>query len=214
VSEIASSRTRSLQASVVAGVGLGIFVVAVLSEHVFVSKLSPATHQISEYANDPRTGWLMTVGFFAWSLSLAASARCAVGFDRKGLMWPTAWLLFLAAAAMFMTACFHTQTVAGVLPVGRRLTTSGRLHDLGSGITTLALLGAAIASAWMFRNPRAFRRFVWGVLILASTSDVVLLLIGRSVGGIRERLLVATGCAWQAAFIGVATRRSWISAVG
>ena len=58
----------------VATLMLVLFVACVVAEHVLVSRLSPATHQISEYANDRRFGWLMTIAFFAWAISLLATA--------------------------------------------------------------------------------------------------------------------------------------------
>lgn len=194
------ARTR-----IVAQVALGTFVAAVILEHVLVSRLSPATHQISEYANDPHAGWVMTVGFAAWSVSLGCAALGAWSAWSKASSAVSS-LLMLASAAMLVTAAFHTQTVAGVVPAGHRLTTSGRLHDLGSGVTTLALLGASITSAFSLRDHPAFRRFTLGSVVAAVVSDAGLLVIGHSVGGIRERVLVAIGCAWQAAYLAVVGR--------
>jgi len=196
----ASGSALWARAGIAAHVALGTFVAGVLLEHVLVSRLSPATHQISEYANDPDAGWVMTVGFVAWSVSLGCAGLRARS-SRSKASSAVSWLLLLASAAMLLTAAFHTQTVAGVVPVGHRLTTSGRLHDLGSGITTLALLGAAIVSAFALREHQAFRRFVQVSIVAAVGSDAGLLLIGQSVGGIRERILVAIGCAWQATYL-------------
>ena len=108
---------------------------------------------------------------------------------------------------MLVTAAFHTETVAGVIPVGRTLTTSGRLHDLGSGITTLALLAAAVLSARSLSHVRRFKLLVIALVLGAIGSNIGLLLIGRSVGGVRERILIAIGCGWQAAYLLVAARR-------
>lgn len=195
-----SARSLPARVGIVAQVALGTFVAAVLLEHVLVSRLSPATHQISEYANDPDAGWVMTVGFVAWSVSLGCAAVRSRSAQSKASS-AVSWLLLLASAAMLLTAAFHTQTVAGVVPVGHRLTTSGRLHDLGSGITTLALLGAASLSVFALRDSRPFQRFVCVGVVVAVGSDAGLLLIGQSVGGIRERILVAIGCTWQATYL-------------
>lgn len=203
--------TLHRRAAPIAVAGLGGFVTSVVLEHILVASLSPATHQVSEYANDPRSGWLMTAGFIAWAVSLGASGAYALGGKRPRLSAAIAGVLSLAAAAMLLTAAFHTQTVAGTIPAGQRLTASGRLHDLGSGIATLAILAAAILSAQAERASRAFRQFVWGAVLFAASSDIALLIVGRSVGGVRERILIAIGCLWQAAYIATLRKQSGAS---
>jgi MFS family permease len=186
-----------------ASASLFVFATTVVLEHLLQPSLSPSTHQISEYANDPSVGWVMTVGFVAWALSLGVSALCVQAVGRSVALIATTCLLLVASAGMVLTAAFHTETVAGAIPFGHHLTTSGRLHDLGSGVTTLAILAAAIVSAWALVHRLWFVRFVWACVLLAVTSDVGLLLVGPSVGGVRERVLVAVGCLWQAVFLGV-----------
>ena len=80
------------------------------------------------------------------------------------------------------------------------MSTSGRLHDIGSGMATVALLFSALLS---LRLPAgsAFRRLTVALLVLACSGDVVLLEVGSSVGGIRQRILVLVGCAWQLAML-------------
>ena len=178
-----------------------MFVVIVLIEHVLAGRLSPASHMISEYAN-AGDGWLMVVGFLAWALALAltaATARLDLTTSPHRLACQSlVWLLLVAAAGILITACFATQTSAGVLPRGVRLSTAGRLHDIGSGLATLALLGAAVASTLPIKHPAAFRRWVWLALLFGVGSDLGLLLIGHAVGGARQRLLIAIACGWQA----------------
>ena len=111
------------------------FLAAVIAEHAIDPSLDPATHQISEYVHGP-AGAMMTAGFAAWAISLAASG--ALASLRLRARWVAA-ALALAAIGMLITACFATQTIAGRLPPGVSLTWSGRLHDIGSG-TTLSLI--------------------------------------------------------------------------
>jgi hypothetical protein len=175
-------------------------------EHIAVARLSPLTHQVSEYANDPTAGWVMTMGFVAWAASFFASAQ-AVGWSRGEAHHERArtvvvWALRLAGAAMLITASFHTDTVAGALPRGQHLTVAGRLHDFGSGLTTIALLAAASASLLMIQAfDRWFRAATALAVTLAVVSDIALLLVGRSVGGLRERALIVIGCLWQACLL-------------
>jgi hypothetical protein len=72
--------------------------------------------------------------------------------------------LALAATGMLITAAFATQTIAGQLPPGASLTLSGRLHDIGSGLTTVALLGAALLSLRAIRE-RQFRERTSALLV-------------------------------------------------
>lgn len=202
-----SGRARSSRALATTAVGLlALFVLVVVVEDLVVTRLSPLSHQVSEYANDPKLGWLMTIGFAAWALSLFISA--AVGWEGSrrsaspGSSAVVSGLLVVAGVAMILTTLFHTQTVAGVIPHGRRLTISGRLHDVGSGVTTLAIFAAAVAVVW--DRGRGWGRFRWvtasavaaGVMV-----DIGLLVVGGGVGGLRERLLLAIGCGWQLALL-------------
>jgi hypothetical protein len=52
----------------------------------------------------------------------------------------------------------------------------------------------------------AFKRWTLAVVVFAVATDIGLLLVGASVGGIRQRLLVAAGCAWQASLVWVQAR--------
>jgi Protein of unknown function (DUF998) len=183
---------------------LAVFVVVVAAEHLLVPQLAPASHMVSEYAN-ARAGAVMVIGFFCWAASLGITALVAQRYlsvaHRGGAGRLVVWLLALAATGICVTACFSTQTSAGVLPPGTEWTTSGRLHDAGSGVATLALFGAAIASTGAFDDPPAFRRWVLIALAIAVGLDLVLLALGPEVGGLRQRVLIAIACTWQAAVL-------------
>ena len=168
------------------------FIAAVVAEHAIDPSLDPTTHQVSEYVHGP-AGALMTAGFVAWGISLGASA--ALAWLRLRTRWVTV-ALALAAIGMLITASFGTQTIAGRLPPGMSLTLNGRLHDIGSGATTLALFAAALLSLPAIRE-RQFRRRTSAVLIFAVCCEVALLAVGSQVGGVRERLLILAGCLWQ-----------------
>jgi MFS family permease len=172
------------------------FLAAVIAQHAIDPSLDPATHQVSEYVHGP-AGALMMAGFVAWGISLGASGTLASLHLRA--RWVAA-ALALAAIGMLITACFGTQTVDGRLPPGVSLTWSGRLHDIGSGATTVALSAAALLSL-RGTGERQFRRRTSALLIFAVCCDVALLAVGSEVSGIRERLLILTGCVWQLMFL-------------
>ncbi len=175
--------------------GILLFLALTAAEHVIRPELSPATHQISEYANG-RDGALMTAAFLLWSISLACTGSLAW---RVGLGRSAGVALFVAAAGIAMTAAWPTQTSAGVLRPGETLGAAGRLHDIGSGIATFALLLAAIMSLRFCEA--GLRRFTAVILAAAIPADIVLLAIGSDVAGIRQRVLVLAACLWQLAIL-------------
>lgn len=178
------------------------FLAAIIAEHAIDPSLDPATHEVSEYVHGP-AGALMTAAFVAWGISLGASG--ALASLRLRARW-VAVALTLAAIGMLITACFGTQTIAGRLPPGVSLTLSGRLHDIGSGTTTVALLGAALLSLRAIRE-RQFRHRTSALLIFAVGCDIALLAVGSEVGGVRERLLILAGCLWQLMFLSAVRRQ-------
>jgi len=178
------------------------FLAAVMAEHAIDPSLDPATHQVSEFVHGS-AGALMTAGFVAWAISLAASGALAA--LRLRARW-VAGALALAAIGMLLTTGFATQTSAGRLPPGVSLTLSGRLHDIGSGATTVALFAAALVSLRAVRE-RQFRRRTSVLLIFAVCCDIALLAVGSEVGGVRERLLILAGCLWQLMFLSAVRRQ-------
>lgn len=186
------ARTIQDQLRAIAVGGVLLFVIVVVVEHLADRSLHPATHEISEYVHG-RLGWLMTVGFVAWTVSLAATGLL-VGSVSRGK--PVGIPLLVAAIGIAVTACFATQTSAGRLPPGVSLTAAGRLHDFGSGLATVALLAAALLSL-RIRTPEALRRATGVLLAFALPADALLLALGSDVAGVRQRLLVAVACAWQ-----------------
>ncbi len=177
--------------NVVARVALVLFITLLTAEHAINSELSPGRHQISEYVHGDG-GWAMTAAFVAWAVSLGATA---VGVGRWSLV--AGVLISVAAVGILVTASWATQTSAGELPPGVSVTMAGRLHNLGSGVASAALLAAAIVSAAVGPT-RWFRRAAGGIVCVAVVSDLVLLLVGTSVGGLRQRVLVLLAIAWQA----------------
>jgi hypothetical protein len=173
--------------------GWAVFLLCVVVEHLLEPSIDPASHQISEYVHTP-TGAIVTFGFLAWAASLAATALCV--WRRWQARWLTSGLL-LGALGLLLTAAFATQTVAGELPPGQTLSTTGTLHNLGSGLTTLALVSAAFACLAADRRPRWLRLMTTILVCIALLATLVLLAIGPEVGGLRQRIVVAAGCLWQ-----------------
>lgn len=177
---------------------VSLFLMIVVVEHLLDSRLDPATHEISEYVHGP-AGWLMTIGLLLWSLSLAAAALALRSTPRGP---PVAAVLLVAAIGLLLTAAFATQTSAGRLPAGTPLTFTGRMHDVGSGLATIGLLAAVLLSL-RFTVSRVLQRVALAVLLLAVPADVALLVVGPSVAGARQRLLVLLACAWELALAAV-----------
>jgi hypothetical protein len=173
--------------------GLTLFLACLVCEHLLAPSLDPRQHEISEYVHTS-DGWIMSLGFVAWAISLAATAVYAW---RRQCSWMLAPLFGIASLGMVLTACFATQTSAGRLPPGITLTTTGGLHDVGSGLVSISLLAGAIVSASDSRLPLVFRRRTASLTLIALLGSAVLLIAGAAVGGIRQRLLLVVGCLWQ-----------------
>jgi hypothetical protein len=203
-------RPSRLRAARVAIAGLIAFVAIAAAEHVLEPQLAPSRHQISEYANSD-TGALMVAGLLAWGVSLFATA-CVVWRDRGGRPGAAghvvlAALLVVAGTGIVLTAAFATQTSAGALPPGTRMTTSGRIHDLASGAATLALLGGVVTSIVALRMRARFSAFAAWLLVLSLAAAAILLAVGDPVDGVRQRLLVVVGCIWQGTLVLALERR-------
>lgn len=196
-------RPRTTTTAGVAWIALATFVAALAAEHLLQPGLSPLTHQMSEYATGP-DGALATAAFVAWSLSLAATGRIALRAKSSRVL---AILLALAAIGMATVACFETQTVAGAVPAGGAVTVTGRLHDLGSAVTSLAIFCAMLALALTRGLSRNCKMLAVGFTVVALSVNLALLVVGPEVGGLRQRLLVIIACAWQGAFL-LALRRT------
>ncbi|MET0602627.1 MAG: DUF998 domain-containing protein [Baekduia sp.] len=187
--------------NVVARGALVVFVTLLIAEHAINSELSPGRHQISEYVHGD-AGWTMTAAFVAWAVSLGATAVDVGRWSRVAGI-----LISVAAAGMLVTAGWATQTSAGELPPGVSVTMAGRLHNLGSGAASAALLAATIVSAAVGPT-RWLRRAAIGLVSVAVASDLLLLVVGASVGGLRQRVLVLTAIAWQAVVLADRDRES------
>ena len=154
----------------------------------------------------------MTAAFLAWAVCFAATAEL-VHLDRVASTRPAASrmlvaLLVFAAIGAIVTAAFHTDTSAGRLPPGTRRSTGGLLHDYGSLAIMVATFLAATVSAFVIRVPTRFRRRVAVLLAAAVVVDLLLLAVGTEVAGVRQRCLVAAGCAWLAWLLGALRERA------
>jgi hypothetical protein len=189
-----SIRQRPL--AVLAATVVCSFLLIVLVEHLANPALDPATHQVSEYVH-AQLGWLMTCGFVLWALSIVVTA-VVVSDAAKGRA--LAGALLIAAVGMGVTACFATQTSAGHLPPGVSHSTTGRLHDIGSGLASAALIAAVLLSLRLRGRP-TLRKVTMTLVAVAGPATVLLLVLGSEVAGIRQRLLILTACVWQVALL-------------
>lgn len=180
--------------------GVAVFLIAVAALHLLDSSRSPDTHVISEYANG-RYGWLLTAALLSWGLSLLAASAWSVRRLQPPARRAVAALLLVATAGIVTAAVFRTQAVAGAVPEGTERTLTGQLHDAGAGVATLALFVAAAVAGATERTRSSFGRISLAVVIFAVVVQASLLVVGHEVGGIRQRSLVLTACAWQAALV-------------
>jgi MFS family permease len=167
--------------------------------------VGPARHMVSELVHG-RAGWVMTVGFACWAVALGLGAVVLARARSGPEAWSVGVLMAVAAAGVVVLAVFATQTVAGELPAGVERTTAGRLHDVGSGVATLALLAAALTTAAVaWRRDRRRGVALAALVGVAVVATVVGLAIGPSVGGLRQRVLLLAAVVWQWLVVGDAS---------
>ncbi len=200
-------------ASTIARALVVAFVACTVVAQIAEPAREPLRHQISELAQG-RAGWVMDVGFACWTLALLTAAiivTIAPGYRVGPTNRSIGALLVLAALGVLTLTLYKTQTVAGVLPPGTARTTTGRVHDLAGEVTTIALVIAAlvgVTTAW--RGDPRFAQTTLLILGLALLATVAGLVVGPSVGGLRQRVVVLCGLAWLWLLTGNAgPRQAW-----
>jgi hypothetical protein len=184
-------------------VGLLLFVAIVAMQGAGVAGFDPAQQQISEYVHSSASA-VMVVGFLAWSLSLLilAGLTQASARDHREEDWPInlqAGALVVAAVGAFLLACFPTDRGVAVPGVVTHASATGQIHDAASALCAASILVAALVGA--MRCSGSIRALTAALIATGLASSVVLLAIGDPVPGIRQRVLVAAGCLWQATWL-------------
>lgn len=178
--------------------GLLVFVTTLAVSHVIHPGLSPRSHRISEYAT-ASGGVIITIGFASWCVAMLACALAMRSDRSQRTPRALALLLLLASAGMALVTVFHTQTSAGKAPPGTHVTWTGRAHDLGSSMSFIGLVAAALVGA--ISSSRLRRTMVLMPLIVAALAVAGLGALDVDAPGIRQRLLVAAAVCWLAAAV-------------
>lgn len=182
------------------GVALAGFVLVTVAEHGLRADLDPLRHEVSEYANGSHGG-VMTAGFAAWTLSLAATALAAWSARARAIGVGAA----VASAGALLIAVCHTHAVAGAVPAGTTLGTAGRVHDIGGEVLAAGLLAAAAAAITTRPRTDTLARTALASVVAFVAATVVLLPMGASVGGLRQRITLGAAVLLQGAVLRDAT---------
>jgi hypothetical protein len=156
---------NTLRARLAARAAVGFAALALLSLatlHVVQADLPVGTSMISQYALG-RQGWLMNLGFAAFSAASAALVVALLGVETR-LARVGRVLLFLTAVGLSFGALFNTDTS----PDPAQATPSGRMHGVAFmlGVPS-ALLSTLVVSLALRRQP------LWQRAPLASVAAVV-----------------------------------------
>jgi hypothetical protein len=183
---------------------LGLFLASVVAQPLLEPSYDPLRQGISEFVH---TGSevVALVGFLAWACSLALLALLVTGAsgqsgDTRHARLEAA-LLVGAALGLLVVACFATDRGVESAGVITQTTATGRVHDIASGLITLALAAAVLLDGI---RTRAIG-LTCSIFAAAVGSSAVLFILGDPLPGLRQRCLVACACLWQA----VALRRLW-----
>lgn len=180
--------------------GLALFLVIVAAQPLLEPSYDPLRQGISEFVHtDSRA--VVLIGFVAWAVSLAALASVLSGDeagDGRGASTRLEVASLLAAAmGVGLVTLFATDRGAEVAGAVTETTTSGRLHDVGSALITIAILTATLANALRERDPC----LAAAVIAAALCSSAVLFALGDPLPGLRQRCLIACACTWQVAVL-------------
>ncbi len=180
------------------------FVALLAALHFIRPDLDPSWTVISEYELG-EYGWIMTVAFLAWGLSvvsLFAAIRSQVGdlLGRAGLVF-----LLIGAAGPILAGLFITDPVTTPPDA---LTTSGMIHSTGAALVDGMLIGATLLTLSLVRKNPAwspYRRLMIGMTVLAWVGAVVFtaslaVLLPQHGGQLGPEVLVG----WQSRFVAVA----------
>jgi Protein of unknown function (DUF998) len=184
--------------------GLALFLVVVAVQPLLEQSYDPLRQGISEFVHtDARA--VVLIGFVAWAVSLALLAAVLSG-DRAGdgrrrAIRLEVDSLLAAVAGLGLVALFATDRGAEAAGTITETTISGRLHDIGSALITVAILAAVVADALHERDPRLAAT----VIAAALGSSLVLFAFGDPLPGLRQRCLIASACLWQVAVL----HRAW-----
>lgn len=183
---------------------LVFFLVLVAVQPLLEPSYDSLRQGISEFMHTD-AGPVVLGGFGAWAVSLALLGGLLGGEQGSGRSRQArleAGSLYAAAAGLGLVAVFATDRGAEAPGIVAQTTTAGRLHDVGSGLITVAFLAAVAADAFREREIR----LAGTVIGAAVLSSVFLFALGDPLPGLRQRCLVACACIWQIAVL----RRLWL----
>lgn len=187
----------------VAGSGLAAFVVIVATQGLLPgASFDPAHQTISEYAHTS-AGTLMAVGFLAWALSWAVlagpGAALPTGRFPRRLLSVQRIAFAATAIGLVLVTCFATDRGLVQPGVIVNSTTEGGIHDAASALVTAGILVAALTGAALVGG--RVRALTLLLMSIAVAADVLMLVLGDPLPGIRQRILVIASCLWQALWL-------------
>lgn len=180
--------------ALLAVLGAGSYVVALLVLHMLRPEIDPATDAASAYATGDQA-WLMTVALVCQGVAGLALATAL----RHGLVAPAR----TAAGVTLLAAYGVAQLVAAVTPLeleGAPTTAAGTVHTVAAEVAFVALpLAAVVVARAAGRDP------IWRTrrtLLLAATTGLVVamgatVVAGSSdLDGAAQRLFLGLGALW------------------
>jgi hypothetical protein len=177
--------------------GLGLFLGAVVAQPLLEPAYDPLRQEISEFVHTG-VGAVAATAFGAWAVSLVALASLVGASAESGAFSRAARFeaaaLLAAAVGLGLVALFATDRGAEIAGAVTETTSAGRVHDIGSGLTSIAIFVAIVADAGRERD----RLLAAAVISAALLSSSILFTSGDPLPGLRQRCLVACAGLWQA----------------
>src|SRR5574341_54496 len=190
----ASKQTAAM--ATMALIGIGYFVIAVVTLHFLRPDYNPIRNFISDYATGPY-GFVLTSALFGMSLgSLALVIGLYQILSQSRRPWIGLIFLGLWAAAIMVAGIFR-----GDLE-GAPETPSGGIHVFAALLAYLCLVPAAIVLSSRFKKDERWRPYhsmsLIGSLVVLVTfiGFFVIVLASDMEGGLIQRVLTAAQVAW------------------
>jgi hypothetical protein len=195
--KLSSSELPAKQAArlaTLAIVGIGYFLVAVVTLHFLRPDYNPISRAVSQYAVGPY-GFLMTSAFFSLSLgSLALVIGLFHGVSETGRSWIGLVLLGIWGVGIFIAGIFSTDLN------GAPQTNSGQIHVMASVFSFFSLILAALLLSWRFKNDEKWSSFhrpalMFALLMLLAFVGLFVY-INTGFGGLSQRIFIVAFLLW------------------
>lgn len=192
----------------IALLGIGLFIVIVVSLHILQSPANSLAVPVSEFVLGP-WGWLMTIAFFSlavgsWATYRAVRYTASIAGWGLGTIGLKAWIAGTAIAGLFPTDAHDAA-----------LSWHGVIHGAAASVALFSLIVVELAAVRrpVGRVPRGISAGIGGLAVAVFALSFIAGSFGVSESfGISERVVISLHCVWLILLTTTAQRMSSVPA--